>query len=106
MTNHPPLYSRLASDPDLGEIVDMFVDEMPARVAAIADQATAGDREGLRRLVHQLRGAAGSYGFDPISPCAGLVESAIRDGEPEEHIREMVDDLLDLCGRVRRGVAS
>ena len=98
-----PLYSSLGADPALGEIVDMFVDEMPGRVATLLDQLNAGDWEGLRRTAHQLKGAAGSYGFDEISPCAGEVEDAIREDLPEDQIRRMVDELAGICGRARGG---
>jgi HPt (histidine-containing phosphotransfer) domain-containing protein len=95
------IYSRLAKDPDLRDIVEMFVDEMPERMAAIASFLDAGDMEGLRRVAHQLKGAAGSYGFDPISPCASRLERSIRDGDPLEQIRETVAELGNLCSRVR-----
>jgi HPt (histidine-containing phosphotransfer) domain-containing protein len=98
------VYSRLASDPDLREIVDLFVDEMPERVAALLEQLQNQDWEGLRRTAHQLKGAAGSYGFDAISPCAGKVEAAIHDGEPEQRIRVTVEELVDVCNRARGGV--
>ena len=98
------VYSRLAGDPDLREIVDLFVEEMPERVATLLDQLQRQDWEGLRRTAHQLKGAAGSYGFDAISPCAGKVESAIRDGEPEQRIRATVEELVDLCNRTRCGL--
>jgi histidine phosphotransfer protein HptB len=101
-----PLYSSLGGDPDLGEIVGLFVEEMPARIAALLDLLGARDWEGLRRLAHQLKGSAGSYGFDPISPCAGAVENAIRNGEPEESICEALDVLIDLCNRVRPGAPA
>jgi histidine phosphotransfer protein HptB len=101
--NRECVYSRLGSDPDLGEIVDMFVEEMPGRVATIVGQLNAADWDGLRRTAHQLKGAAGSYGFDAISPSAGRVEAVVRDGEPEERIRAVVDELVDLCSRARRG---
>jgi histidine phosphotransfer protein HptB len=97
------VYSRLAKDPDLAEIVDLFVEEMSGRVAALLGQLNAADWEGLRRTAHQLKGAAGSYGFDGISPIAGKVESAVRDGEAEERIRATVEELIDLCGRTRSG---
>jgi histidine phosphotransfer protein HptB len=97
------VYSRLAVDPDLSEIVDMFVEEMPGRVATLLDQLNAGDWEDLRRTAHQLKGAAGSYGFDLISPSAGKVEAAIRDQESEERIREVLEELVDLCKRARCG---
>jgi histidine phosphotransfer protein HptB len=98
------IYSRLAPDPDLRDIVDLFVEEMPNRIAALLDQLQSADLEGLRRTAHQLKGAAGSYGFDAISPAAARVESAIRDNEDEERLQETVRDLVALCQCARSGV--
>ena len=103
MGNREYVYSRLATDPDLRDIVDMFVEEMPGRVANLLSQLDAADWDGLRRTAHQLKGAAGSYSFDAISPSAGKVEAAVRDAEPEQRIREMVKELVDLCNRTRCG---
>jgi histidine phosphotransfer protein HptB len=97
------LYSSLAADPELGEIVGMFVEEMPGRVVSLLERLSKKDWDGLRQSAHQLKGAAGSYGFGAISPCAGHLESVIRDAEPEERIRQAVMELVDLCGRVRCG---
>lgn len=97
------LYSEFGLDPDLGEIVELFVQEMPDRVATLLDCLGAGDREGLRRVAHQLKGAAGSYGFQSISPCAADVENRIRQGAPEEQIRQGVDILVEMCRCVRAG---
>ena len=97
------IYSHLGGDPDLRDIVEMFVEEMPGRVASLLEHLNDADWDGLRRAAHQLKGAAGSYGFEAISPCAGRVESAIRDGEPEQRIRDAVMELVDLCGRARSG---
>ena len=96
-----PLYSNLGGDLLLAEIVDMFVDEVPDRVEKLLEQLSSGDLEGLRRTAHQLKGAAGSYGFETISPCAAGVEDAIRTGEPEEAVRLAVEQLVELCDRVR-----
>jgi HPt (histidine-containing phosphotransfer) domain-containing protein len=79
----------------------MFVDEMPDRIAALTDQMAGGDMEGLRQTAHQLKGAAGSYGFEPITPCAAQLEQAIRDRESLERIREATEELVDLCSRIR-----
>lgn len=100
------IYSSLGGDPDLGELVDMFVAEMPDRVANLLARLNDHDWDGLRTAAHQLKGAAGSYGFGVISPCAGKLESAIRDSEPEERIHESVAELVDLCRRVRCGVPA
>ncbi|HEY4761100.1 MAG TPA: Hpt domain-containing protein [Thermoguttaceae bacterium] len=98
-----PLYSTLGGDPDLGDLVSLFVDEMADRVANIVDLLDMRDWEGLRRAAHQIKGAAGSYGFDAISPCAGKLEFAIRDDEPEEYIRLAVEELVAMCNRARAG---
>ncbi len=97
------VYSSLAADPELGEIVDMFVEEMPGRVASLLDHFNQRDWDGLRQSAHQLKGAAGSYGFAEITPCAGKLESVLRDGEPEHRIYEALTELVDLCSRVRSG---
>jgi histidine phosphotransfer protein HptB len=104
VSNQAYVYSRLAGDPDLSEIVDLFVEEMPGRVAALLDQLQAADWHALQRTAHQLKGAAGSYGFDVISPSAGKLEAAVRGGEPEQQIRDLVEELVALCGRARRGL--
>ena len=98
-----PLYSGLGGDPDFGRIVEMFVEEMPDRVATLSNQLGACDWDALRRTAHQIKGAAGSYGFDPITPCAAKLEDAVRDGEPEQRIREAVDSLIEMCNRTRAG---
>ena len=97
------LYSSLGGDPDLGEIVTLFAEEMPNRVAKLLDQLEASDWEGLRRTAHQLKGAAGSYGFDAITPCAARLEGTVRQGGAEEQIHAGVEELIDLCCRVRGG---
>ncbi len=98
------MYSTLGGDPDLGEIVEMFVEEMPDRVAALQSQLAAADWEGLRRAAHQLKGAAGSYGFDMITPCAGQLEDALLQNEPEERVLQAVSALVEMCNRAHGGV--
>ena len=98
-----PMYSTLAQDPDLGELVEIFVEEMPRRISGLLDQLDRSDWEGLKRIAHQLKGAAGSYGFAPITPSASRVEEAIRQSQPEEEIRRTVEALVDLCRSARAG---
>ena len=97
------LYSTLAEDPDLGEVVDMFVDEMPDRISNLLAQLDAGNWAELRRAAHQLKGAAGSYGFDSISPSAANLEDALRGSKPEEEIQRATDSLVSLCQRATSG---
>ena len=98
------LYSALASDPDLSELVDMYVDEMPDRIAVLKELLSSENWEELRRFAHQMKGAAGSYGFEAVSPIAGAVEDAIRSDAPEDQVRQSVTELLGTCARIRAGV--
>jgi len=98
-----PLYSALAKDPDLREIVEMFVQEMPGRVSSLLERVDASDWEGLRRAAHQLKGAAGSYGFEPITCSAARLETAIRESQPKEQIHQLAEQLVGLCRRAEVG---
>lgn len=100
------IHSRLADDPEFGELVEMFVQEMPDRISALETQTRSRDWEQLRRTAHQLKGTAGSYGFDAITPYAARLENALKEGHPEAQIRVALHDLLDLCRRVRAGAAQ
>lgn len=64
------IYSSLAADPVLGEIVEIFLEEIPSRIETLVSQAAAGDWEALGRTAHQLKGAFGSHGFDQLTPKA------------------------------------
>jgi HPt (histidine-containing phosphotransfer) domain-containing protein len=97
------LYSSLASDPDLGEIVAMFVDEMPGRVESLMSVVSTGDWNRLGRLAHQMKGACGSYGFHQLTPLAARLEHACRELQEEGQIQEAVQELATPCQRVRAG---
>ncbi|MGC4002095.1 MAG: Hpt domain-containing protein [Pirellulales bacterium] len=102
----PCYYSTLADDPDLGEIVEMFVDEMPGRIRDLQTQFRINDWDQLARLSHQLKGAAGSYGFDQITPYAARCEKAVRNELPHAEIQTAFDELVKACQRVRCGLAK
>jgi HPt (histidine-containing phosphotransfer) domain-containing protein len=97
------LYSNLAGDPMLGQLVDLFVAEMPSRTARLIDRLEACDWAGLRQAAHQIKGTAGSYGFPAISPAAAQLEDAICRQLPEEAIRQAVEQVVDLCRQARGG---
>jgi HPt (histidine-containing phosphotransfer) domain-containing protein len=102
-TAEPGYYSALGADPDFAEIVALFVDEMPVRIRDMQAHFGCANWDELARLAHQLKGAAGSYGFDQITPFAAGLEKAIRNGEPAATVRTSLDALLEVCGRVRAG---
>ena len=95
-----PIYSLLADDPDLYEIVKMFVEEMPTRIDQLMNEFIAKNWSELERTAHQLRGSAGSYGFGEITPAAGKLEHALKANFAEDEIRQSLVELIGICRRM------
>ena len=98
-----PIYSALGRDPDLAELVEMYVDEMPDRIATLEQAFLSDDQELLQRTAHQMKGAGESYGFKQLTPLAAALECSVRDGDEETAIRNSLEELVDVCRRVRSG---
>ena len=96
----PAIYSSMASDPMLADLVAEFVAEMPNRVARLKRQYSAQDRVGLRSTAHQLKGAAGSYGFDEITPLALHLEMQLDQGAETKDISRALQELVAHCQRI------
>ena len=92
-----PLVSELGGDPELRELLSEFVATLPARVAALA--AAAGDLGRMAALAHQLKGAAGSYGFPTITEAVGRLEAMAKNGGGSEDTQACLRELANLCGR-------
>lgn len=101
-----PLYSSYGADPDLGELVTLFVSEIPQRVDQLLTDLESGNWSGVQRTAHQLKGAAGSYGFSQVTPYADCVESLIRRRESEEQVRTAITSLVEVCRRMRPGAPA
>jgi HPt (histidine-containing phosphotransfer) domain-containing protein len=95
------IYSTLADDPVIGELVELYAAEMPERIAALVARWDARDYAALTTLAHQMKGAAGSHGFTQLTPLAARVEKLAREARAESEIQTAVDELVAACGRVR-----
>jgi HPt (histidine-containing phosphotransfer) domain-containing protein len=101
-----PIRSEFSNDPDMREIVEMYVQEMPARVSKLQELWAAQQMDELKRLAHQLKGASGGYGFTPVGSAAGKVEHslmALSEGSANaslDQLRKQFEDLLSMCRRV------
>ncbi len=101
----PPIYSDALDDPDMIELVMMFVDEMPARADVILSSFSNRDWKSLAGEAHKLRGSAGGHGFQSVGDVAGTLEDTIRSASGREeaalaNIQQQVNDLINLCRRV------
>jgi|SRR4051812_2071887 HPt (histidine-containing phosphotransfer) domain-containing protein len=99
-----PIYSALAIDPDMAELVALFVAELPSRVDAIRQAATPNDWNEVRLLAHQLKGAGGSYGFPQITAAAAELERACGQQPASSDAASALGQFAAVCGRARAGV--
>lgn len=98
----PPdaIRSDFAADPDMRELVELFVSELPERVESIHAAWSENELETVRRVAHQLKGACGGYGFRVIGDAAARLEADLKQEEADlERTKDDLDDLIDLCNR-------
>ena len=98
----PTLRSQFATDPEMVELVQMFVTELPGRINALNSAWSEQRVSDLTRLAHQLKGASTGYGFPTIGQAAATLESRLRSmpGTPSlEALAKEFRSLVDLCSR-------
>lgn len=99
-----PLRSTLASDPEMRELIDMYVQDLPTRLDSIRSAMGTGNLNEVRRLSHQLRGASAGFGFAPVGLVAAEVEETIKalqeQADAIDRVRPLVEKLDALCRRV------
>jgi signal transduction histidine kinase/CheY-like chemotaxis protein/HPt (histidine-containing phosphotransfer) domain-containing protein len=98
MTTTALVVSELADDEEMTDLVERFTNGLPAQAKHLEDALSAGDREGIRRAAHQLKGAAGGYGYPTITAAAARLEERAREGTTME---QAISDVADLCRRAR-----
>lgn len=91
--------SEYATDPEMRDIVTLFVDDLSRRAESLRSALADRDRTRLRSLAHQLRGSAGGYGFPGIGNAAANVEILILAEAAEDRIRNAVERLVNRCLR-------
>jgi HPt (histidine-containing phosphotransfer) domain-containing protein len=92
--------SELASDPEMAELVEYFLNELRLRVDRMAAAWKKSSNDELRGMVQQLKGAAGGFGYPSISKSASDLEAALLAEESEvQALTEKFESLIALCRR-------
>ena len=94
------LRSRFADNPKMSPILAKFVARLPDNVEKVRSLLDSQELEALRRIVHDLKGAGGGYGFPEITEVAAQAEAAIKNGGTLESIQRDVNELINLIQSV------
>jgi len=97
-TNH--IKSRFASDPRIMGIIPEFVDGLPTKVCSMMDSLENNDLDGVQKIVHQLLGTCGGYGFAEVTEPARGVEQSIKAGKDIESVRTEINSLVAVVRRI------
>ena len=95
------LFSSLADDASMADIIDAFVKELPPKVRAIEEAAARQDGKRLEALARGLKAVGSGYGFEAITDVAAKIEAALIDGASPRDVQSDVCALTNLCRRVR-----
>jgi signal transduction histidine kinase/HPt (histidine-containing phosphotransfer) domain-containing protein/ActR/RegA family two-component response regulator len=95
-----PLRSTIATEPTMQTLLTRFIDRLPERVKALRTFLEEEDLARLRQTVHQLRGAAGGFGFPQLTEHATRAEQKLAGSEPLQTVREEIESLIALIRSV------
>ena len=90
--------STMQCESSLHELLVKFIARLPQRVANLHDLVRQQNFDELRRAVHQLKGAAGGYGFPQLTDAATRAEQKI---SPEAGLTEIQAEVEALANLVR-----
>jgi CheY-like chemotaxis protein/HPt (histidine-containing phosphotransfer) domain-containing protein len=92
--------SSYLDNPRMMKIIPEFVEGLPGQVRKMIDLLQQNDLPALKRVVHQLLGACGGYGFEPVSNPARKAEESIKASEAVEIITAEVNSLIGVIRRI------
>jgi HPt (histidine-containing phosphotransfer) domain-containing protein len=99
-------YSPLCNEDDLAELVELFVQEVPDRLAQLEQCLDQGNWSELARFAHQLKGAGGSYGFPQLTPVAARVEQLAKQMAPVDQLQAALSELVEVTALLRPGLPA
>lgn len=92
---------QLQDEPDLIiEIIDLYLDDVPRRMAAMRSAATEEDALSIMRQAHNLKGSSGNVGAIQVAAICDALEHAV----PEDsfaNISILLDSLEEELAPVR-----
>lgn len=85
----------------LRELVGIFIDDGPKRLAALREAMTVSDVQQLEQVAHSLKGSAGILGASRLQESALALEEAAHDGR----VANRIDLVADIAREIERVLA-
>ena len=79
-------------DPELLlDLIQMFLDDGPVKVAAVTEGVASGDMDKAERAAHSLKGSSGNLGARLLQYACEAMQIATRQHEPKSRVRQHRD---------------
>lgn len=95
-----PIYSSFAGDEDFSDLILEFVKGLASRQQSLRDHLQNRDEQRLTRLIHQLKGACGGYGFPSLTDAARDLEDQLREGRSIDELTPQIESFIDSLSLV------
>jgi HPt (histidine-containing phosphotransfer) domain-containing protein len=73
----------------LTELIDIFLEDTPARLVEFQRCATSGDVATATRAAHSIKGSAGNFGAVPLAKLAAALEATAKSGQLSEALTQL-----------------
>ncbi|MFO0875781.1 MAG: PAS domain S-box protein [Gemmataceae bacterium] len=88
-------------DPVFREMASDYLGKLPQTVEHLREFLQSHNLAGLAGLAHQIKGAAGMYGYPQVGELAGLIESASREGQEPDLLADLLDELQSTVQQLK-----
>ncbi len=95
-----PLPSTLRESACMQSALGLYVNDLPSAVAELLAHLEKRNAPAVRRVVHNLKGSAGGYGFPSITALAQELEQQLMHDQLLDSVVAQVQDLVQLVRRV------
>jgi signal transduction histidine kinase/CheY-like chemotaxis protein/HPt (histidine-containing phosphotransfer) domain-containing protein len=95
------LCSTLASDDEIIDLVPRFIADLPAIVGRLSAALNRKDMAALEDEIHKLKGAAGAYGFMPLTDVAEEINRDLLQSNPPDDVPARVWRLISQIRTVK-----
>lgn len=95
-----PIRSEFADDPEMAELIAAFVDGLAVRLAELKRLWREKRLDEVRQIAHQLKGAAGGYGYPTLGHAAAKLEALLADARDRLRVYAALQELEETCRRV------
>jgi CheY-like chemotaxis protein len=97
LVREEPLVSTFYDDDSMRPLIDAYLAELPRLVRKLEEALASESRETLHELTRGIKGEGTSYGFEPLTAQARIIESRMESQPDLASVRADVIKLIKLC---------